>query len=624
MDEFVSKTLKQLGKDFFLTEFNVVNPTNNVVDFELFNSNSLIPTPSSNLNTPQPPTNLSSNILSGTALDPLTNPYYAFNTVNNTLYFLVGGVSPNVIQVYSLNTSTIVSTITLAPTVSIDYTIMYNPNNNRIYAIGFDFSLPPLNNMRVYVIDCNTNALITNITIPNYFQNGGSQNGIYNSTNNSIYFVAGNQVSNDIRLMCFSCATNTLTSTTILNPTTNSFGGNMTYCPSNNSVYISDNQSDLLYVVNCTTNLLTSTITYPIGQSPISSAFNSQSNKIYLIYNPLSLLLDVININTNIVENTITIGGSGFAFTSYSSISYNPIFNLMYISDSGTNNIIILECNTNTTVNTIPITQPFDILYNPLTQSNFIIANVFTPTSGLYINSSPASLPNAYITGTPTYSYNQFNEDKKYQPFLLYCMMMYSSNPKNLNQVFDAQVKDANGQIAKDPKFPALQISMYQFQGSVAKVCFGKKGRGGFILDQESSFTNFTVQPQSSVTLVLIQKQLKLGKNFSKPITLCQKLDPSVNPKLKIAPPKKKELPKGKPKPKDKKPLASKPIKSFFQEICSRMDGEQEVLQDSVNNAMSNFQLKINNSEVEEDKIVNLGVPLVIIGGIVVAFALTK
>jgi len=199
--------------------------------------------------------------------------------------------------------------------------------------------------------------------------------------------------------------------------------------------------------------------------------------------------------------------------------------------------------------------------------------------------------------------------------------MIYSNNPSNLNQVFDAQVKDANGQIAKDPKFPALQISKYQFQASVAKVCFG---RSGFILDQESSFANFKIQPQSSTTLILIQKQLKLGKNFSKPITLCQKLDPSVNPKLKIAPPKKKELPKGKPKPKDKKPLASKPIKSFFQEICSRMDGEQEIMQQTINNAMSNFANNVEKQQVIEEKSINLGVPLIVLGGVAIALALKK
>jgi hypothetical protein len=267
-----------------------------------------------------------------------------------------------------------------------------------------------------------------------------------------------------------------------------------------------------------------------------------------------------------------------------------------------------------------PNATPNYIIYNPLNNSNLI----FSSNGGNAVILNFVQLSSIFITGSPTYTYNQFNEDKKYQPFLLYCMMMYSSNPKNLNQVFDAQVKDANGQIAKDPKFPALQISMYQFQGSVAKVCFGKKGRGGFILDQESSFTNFTVQPQSSVTLVLIMKQLKLGKNFSKPITLCEKLDPSVNPKLKIAPPKKKELPKGKPKPKDKKPLASKPIKSFFQEICSRMDGEQEIMQQTINNTMSNFANNVEKQQVIEEKSINLGVPLIVLGGVAIALALKK
>ncbi len=512
-----------------------------------------------------------------------------YNLLNNIMYALVQDPTRRLI------------------TITCDFPLGLNIQFSQVVSsFGVGFTLPcglgynSINN-NLYFTNASTNQ------IEKYGNSTTFNNAIYNSNDNSFYYL--NSDTYGINLITkLDCSTNSIvnvfsflsnqsskislnknsniiyagdiTNINLFDCNTNSFisqipmplgafGGDSVYCPTNNSVYIASVINNNVAILNCTTNTFSPILTYLAGTSSIDIEYNSVNNLIYIVSDT-----DIIEINpnTNTVNNSFPIPYIA------SSINYNQFNNTLWINSTSNNSV-------QSFASPIPI------------------------------------LP--YINGS-TYTYNQFNEDKKYQPFLLYCMMMYSKTIGNLNQVFDATVRDANGQIAKDPKFPALQISMYQFQGSVAKVCFGKKGRGGFILDQESSFTNFTVQPQSSVTLVLIQKQLKLGKNFSKPITLCEKLDPSVNPKLKIAPPKKKELPKGKPKPKDKKPLASKPIKSFFQEICSRMDGEQEILQDSVNNAMSNFQLKINNSEVEEDKSVNLGVPLVIIGGIAVAFAFTK
>jgi len=45
MDNFVSNKLKSLGKDYFLTEFNVANGTAQPISFDLFNSNTITDLP---------------------------------------------------------------------------------------------------------------------------------------------------------------------------------------------------------------------------------------------------------------------------------------------------------------------------------------------------------------------------------------------------------------------------------------------------------------------------------------------------------------------------------------------------------------------------------------------------
>ena len=578
MDEFVERRLKNLGKDYFLTEFDVVNPTNAPVTFDLFNSNTLTNVPTT-LTFTQTPTTTTNSYFSVAS----TFLRYAINTQNNTLYVVDGG---NTVTVIDNTTQAVITTINIGVPSGVN-DVIYNPINNRIYAANaftntFD------------IIDCNTNTVISSIPIIDNFNFLQTKSFAYDISTNIIYYTVFNGLVYFVQ--SFDCNTNTPLN---LNPpiiTNNVIQNFIVFSPTNNFLYFARTTANLSgYDIS-----LNSFTIVPIASPAINGdcIFNTQNGLLYVGQSFLGVSrMDIVNPITNTSINSIllpTIGG-------IDSMAYNSFANVASIADDVNNKIADYKCDTNTIEVEVPQNNPpRELAYNPVLNSNVF----FTFSGGISSLFSVLPTPIPYISWT-SYTYNQFNQDKKYQPFLLNCMLMYSVTPKNLNQVFDATVKDANGQIAKDPKFPALQISMYQFQPSVAKVCFGKKnGRGGFILDEESYFSNFIVQPNSTITLVLIVKQLKLGKNFTKPITLCEKLDPSVNPKLKIV--TTKNLPKGKSKIKtklkDKKPLAIKPVKSFFQEICSRMDGEQEVLQNVVNKTMSNFA-----SNKNDDKKVDEG-----------------
>ena len=564
MDEFVSRRLKELGKDYFLTEFNVVNPTSLPFTFDLFNSNSNIDFPTTL--TFAPPSNLSG-IVSTTINDS------AINTLNNTLYLTNTFLQQ--IEVYDCVTNSLITTIPLGVGIS-PSSIAYNSLTNEMYFCNFILT-------QIIRLDCNTNTIV-GLPIP-IISSVINQSIFYNPIKNSIYiFDLGNPAVQEI-----DCFTNTIVFTLV--PTF--FSLYATFNPLLNRFYISDGLTNDIVVWDCVTNTVVTNI--PSGLINITqSSINTNNGLLYVIG-----ITGIITIN--MATNTASAPIALPIFPS--SITYNSINNLLYISGVDVlfnGQYIVFDPITNTFSTPIALGGATNVTFYIQSINKIIFCSLF----GFQTLSSPL-LP--YISGT-SYSYNQFNKDKLYQPFLLSCMMLYSFTPNNLNQAFFATTKDANGQIAKDPKIPALQISQYQFQASVSKVCFGKKG---FILDESSSFTDFVVQPNSSITLVLIIKQLKFSKEFTNPITLCEKLDASVNQKLKILTSKPKN------KLKEQKRIV-KPFKNFFEEICSGADGEKEILENNISKQIQDLQ------EKEDNKSSNVAIPLLLVGGIILAISLKK
>jgi hypothetical protein len=58
-----------------------------------------------------------------------------------------------------------------------------------------------------------------------------------------------------------------------------------------------------------------------------------------------------------------------------------------------------------------------------------------------------------------------------------------------------------------------LSLNVNQFQASVSKIDFGNRG---FTLDANTSLSNFTIQGQSSIKLILVQQQLEKSKLLTK------------------------------------------------------------------------------------------------------------
>ena len=219
MDEFVERRLKNLGKDYFLTEFDVVNPTNAPVTFDLFNSNTLTNVPTT-LTFTQTPTTTTNSYFSVAS----TFLRYAINTQNNTLYVVDGG---NTVTVIDNTTQAVITTINIGVPSGVN-DVIYNPINNRIYAANaftntFD------------IIDCNTNTVISSIPIIDNFNFLQTKSFAYDISTNIIYYTVFNGLVYFVQ--SFDCNTNTPLN---LNPpiiTNNIIQNFIVFSPTNNFLY---------------------------------------------------------------------------------------------------------------------------------------------------------------------------------------------------------------------------------------------------------------------------------------------------------------------------------------------------------------------------------------------------
>jgi|694.fasta_scaffold08988_29 hypothetical protein len=90
-------------------------------------------------------------------------------------------------------------------------------------------------------------------------------------------------------------------------------------------------------------------------------------NQILYAYDGLSsvILYDTANNNANV--GTISVGVSNLTIGAYNSIN-----NTIYFTATTSNNIIVIDCNTNTISATIPFTNPLDIGFNSVNNTMYV------------------------------------------------------------------------------------------------------------------------------------------------------------------------------------------------------------------------------------------------------------
>ncbi|QSO51241.1 InlB B-repeat-containing protein [Alicyclobacillus curvatus] len=169
---------------------------------------------------------------------------------------------------------------------------------------------------------------------------GNAPEGLGVDAANGDVYVA-NQGSNTVSVIDGS--TNTVTSTI----TVGSHPFDVAYDAANGDMYVANELSGTVSVIDGSTNTVTSTIT--VGGYPVGVAYDAVNGDVYVTNGSISGTVSVIDGSTNTVTNTIPVGNAPFG------VAYNAANGDVYVANSGSNTVSVIDGSTNTVTSTIPV-----------------------------------------------------------------------------------------------------------------------------------------------------------------------------------------------------------------------------------------------------------------------------
>jgi YVTN family beta-propeller protein len=464
MDKTISKLLDNKYEN--LVQFNVVNTTQNPVLLDLFNTSEGLSTIPSSLTYIYPPNTIFNSFGTPIGLDTFYD--LANNTITGDVYASFGSSN---IQKYDSN-GVLISTLNILGSISIRR-INYNSNNNNLYACDNI-------NGDVYVINCNTFTLVTTITT--------SFTGVFyssfDSVNNNIYYS-----NNTPSIMSVNCNTNTsitISSTYIFNLDF------VEYNSINNQIYIGTSvNSCVIY------DIATSTFSAPILSFPTSTRtlnYNPLNNFMYVGSFSTSDVY-VIDCNTNTIISTINIGGVlPFAFA----FDYN--LNNFYIS-SLTTDVALINCNSNTLINTITNTSAsIGIVYSGINNSTYFVSqgtNDIQQITTIGVTATPY-----YISGSA--NYNAFVNNLNNEPIFIDEVRILTQNLTQLNNQVQFTKIDSNGNQIFFAEFPINKIDIEQ-NNNIAELKLN-----GLVFDGRTYINQYQLNAYESMSFEIYYKQLDL------------------------------------------------------------------------------------------------------------------
>ena len=202
----------------------------------------------------------------------------------------------------------------------------------------------------------------------------------------------------------------------------------ITYNPINNRLYISDNTSNKLIIIDCATN--TFLFSFGLPASPNQTSVNTSNNTLYI---PTSLGIYVLNCVTNGIITTIGVTGRVPA--------YNSVNNLVYITDVLSNNLYIIDCATNTSLGFITLTLPSNMQYVASNNTLYVSNNSSTELGIVNCNTNTLliSIPIPLGIGTLNFSALNTSQNEIYWGTTLgYSVLISCSQNLIINSFFVA------------------------------------------------------------------------------------------------------------------------------------------------------------------------------------------
>jgi len=517
-----------LQKIFNAVLFKMVNPTNLPCSFNLFDGFSITPVP----NTPNgyvPILNpLGSPIMNfppsaGTTYPSfecavVNQPFPPSGALNNATVYVsstdrIYVVDDRFLNIINPNTNTVVNTISLTSISLGGGQAVYNPINNRVYIT--QNPLLPIGNS-LDIIDCATET---------YVGSFGSTSGnnirsiAFNPTNNTMYLGMGS----DGNIEVLDCATNT---GGVYITLAGDVRGIVIWVDGLNTFSFAVNSlSTSFSLINAATNTLISNYIAPSTASLWGSAicYNDTKNSIYYVNSA----------GTDIVEFTLSsfTYSNAVACSNTSSLMCIDIYNIIYFNDFyNGNNIIIINCATNTIANTVPVTLTVVSLieygsfaYDSFNNSVWVTRN----NNGSMIQDNVSKLCGTqgmcYIVGSQ--DYNEFIQDLRNNPICVRQIQFFTQSVAQTTVPLEIQTKDANGNLCINPRLPNITISTDQFQPNISTLDFECKD---MILDCLTTINQYTIAPNSEVTFIMYYKQISKVDILTSKETICGRLDKST------------------------------------------------------------------------------------------------
>jgi hypothetical protein len=338
---------------------------------------------------------------------------------------------------------------------------------------------------QVLRIDCNTNTIIGAPIVTTSSFSGETGSLLYNPIKNSMY---GKVVVINIDVIEISCVSNLEVAYI---PSGILLLGYGSFNPLLNRLYMADNTAPNLVVLDCVTNTFLAPIPVPFALgNRFSNCYCSFNNSIY----------QVSTLGDNYVQiDTATLVVSGpfpTLVNGQTSIIYNPINNLIYISGQAANDYTTLDVTGNITG---PIALPGAgipiMAYNQSVNTFYVTY----PGGSVLLEISPLFAPTVTITlpggVTPAMIYN----DTQTKPFLIRGVRIITDNFSQWNNNITFSNTSYTGALDSKQWQPLNYISPTNANTLIVDA-------PDFVLDvdrgPDSTALDFVIQPLTNVILL--------------------------------------------------------------------------------------------------------------------------
>lgn len=336
---------------------------------------------------------------------------------------------------------------------------------------------------RYFVINCSSFSLIySSLPMGNVNQNNAS----FNSNANVIYYASGIN-----GFYIFNCNTNIESVFTSVSLSLGIFS--VEYNSVNNTLYLSESSTNKIFIYNVATNSLSSTtIICPTPKKFLG--YNQLNNFMYV--GAITDNVYIINCNSNTIIGTINLNGSiPFLF------ALDTLGNNFYITSFiPTLNISKINCTLNSLTDSITTLVPsigiaFNVLINSVIFSDYGLSLRAITTTGI-------TLQPFYITGSS--NYNAFVNNLNNEPIEIQLLKIFTQNEAQLTNQFQLTTIDSNGNQIFFPYFPINKIDKMQSQ-NIADLNFNN-----IIFDGRTFLNNYVLNGNETISIEIYYKQLDI------------------------------------------------------------------------------------------------------------------